>query len=86
MSLPKTVVIIYGNAGGGTPIMQLVPNAALDLPLHILARASSLTETVVVFHPVATLLEDAGVEREVARRLSAGQTEPIDKLRADSSA
>lgn len=41
LDLPATVVVIYGNPKGGTPVMQEFPNAALDLPLRVLVREAS---------------------------------------------
>ena len=38
MQLPPTVVLIYGHARGGTPVMQAAPETALDLPLRVLVR------------------------------------------------
>lgn len=36
MDLPPTIVILFGNARAGTPLMQARPTVAIDLPLKIL--------------------------------------------------
>jgi uncharacterized protein (DUF302 family) len=36
LSLRDTQLVIFGNPAGGTPVMDAVPVAALDLPLKIL--------------------------------------------------
>jgi uncharacterized protein (DUF302 family) len=36
LDLRDTKVVIFGNPKGGTPVMQSVPLAALDLPLKVL--------------------------------------------------
>ena len=36
LTLRDTTVVIFGNPKGGTPVMEAVPTAALDLPLKIL--------------------------------------------------
>lgn len=36
LALRPTVLVVFGNPRGGTPIMQAVPEAALDLPLKAL--------------------------------------------------
>lgn len=36
LSLRPTVVLMYGNPAGGTPVMQAHPSAAIDLPPRIL--------------------------------------------------
>jgi uncharacterized protein (DUF302 family) len=82
LDMPATVVIIYGSPKGGTPIMTAVPDAALDLPLHVLVRAASSAETIVAFHPIATILETAGVSPDNARRLAPAQALIADGLRS----
>jgi len=72
MSMPPTVVLIYGHAKGGTPIMQAQPRAALDLPLKVLAREAD-GKTLVAFHPVSSTLEKAGVPAHLASRLEPAQ-------------
>lgn len=39
LELPETKLVIFGNPLVGTPIMQAVPLAGLDLPLKVLVRA-----------------------------------------------
>jgi uncharacterized protein (DUF302 family) len=39
LSLRDTQLVIFGNPAGGTPVMDAVPVAALDLPLKILVFA-----------------------------------------------
>ncbi len=36
LSLRPTVVLMYGNPAGGTPVMQAHPSAAIDLPPRVL--------------------------------------------------
>jgi uncharacterized protein (DUF302 family) len=38
LEMPATQVIIFGNPKAGTPLMQAVPDIALDLPLRVLVR------------------------------------------------
>ena len=73
LDLPPTLVLVYGHPRGGTPIMQAVPSAALDLPLRVLVREALPTRTVVAFHPIAEMLAAAGVAPEIARRLEPAQ-------------
>ena len=72
LSMPPTVVIIYGNAKGGTPIMCVAPRAALDLPLRVLVREVP-SGCAVAFHPMAPLLRKAGVPDELAHKLDLAQ-------------
>jgi uncharacterized protein (DUF302 family) len=72
LEMPPSVVLIYGHARGGTPIMQAAPNAALDLPLRVLVRQAD-GHAVVAFHPIAPLLQAAGVPEALAARLQPAQ-------------
>ncbi|HEX3617222.1 MAG TPA: DUF302 domain-containing protein [Solirubrobacteraceae bacterium] len=54
LELRDTVLIIFGNPAGGTPVMEAAPLAALDLPLKLLVwdesgqtQVSYLTPTVL---------------------------------------
>ena len=37
LSMPPSQLLVFGNPQAGTPLMQAVPTAALDLPLKVLA-------------------------------------------------
>ena len=67
MSLPSSVVLIYGHARGGTPVMQAAPAAALDLPLRVLIRETDRGETVIAFHPARQMLAHHTYSRRVGR-------------------
>ena len=72
LAMPPTVVMLYGNPKGGTPIMLAAPQAALDLPLRVLVREEE-GRVLVSFHPVAEMLKQAGVSDELAARLEPAQ-------------
>ena len=73
LTMPPAVVLIYGNAKGGTPVMQAVPQTALDLPLRVLVREDTDGHAVVSFHPVIPMLQRAGVPDGLAVRLDPAQ-------------
>jgi len=73
LAMPPTMVLIYGNPKGGTPIMLAAPNAALDLPLHVLIREGDGSGCVIAFHPIVPLLTEAGVSQELAAKLEPAQ-------------
>jgi uncharacterized protein (DUF302 family) len=73
LNMPPATVLIYGKAEGGTPIMLAAPNAALDLPLHVLVREDGPGRTIVCFHPIAAQLEALGAEPAAAARLQPAQ-------------
>ena len=73
LSMPPTLVIVYGHPRGGTPVMLASPHAALDLPLRVLIRVEPTAGTFVAFHPIGIELADVGVAPEIARRLAPAQ-------------
>jgi uncharacterized protein (DUF302 family) len=85
MVMPPTVVLIYGNPRGGTPLMLAAPQAALDLPLRILIREDSDGRVLIAFHPVAAALRDVSVPTEFVARLEAAQTALIELVRSRAS-
>ena len=72
LMMPPAVVLIYGHAKGGTPIMLAAPQSALDLPLRVLVREAG-EGTVVSFRPIAPVLLQAGVPEDLAHRLDPAQ-------------
>ncbi|MFK2875752.1 DUF302 domain-containing protein [Rhodanobacter hydrolyticus] len=75
LSMPSTVVLIYGKAEGRTPITLISPRSALDLPLHVLVREDADHRTIVGFRPIVPTPETSDVPAALAGRL-----EPAQKL------
>jgi uncharacterized protein (DUF302 family) len=73
MSMPSTVVLVYGQARGGTPVMLADPRAALDLPLRVLIREDANGNTLIAFHPIRQTLSRYQVPSELADRLAKAQ-------------
>jgi uncharacterized protein (DUF302 family) len=69
LSLPPTLVVIFGSARAGTPLMQRAPALALDLPLRILVRSDS--GVVVCFRDPAALVAPFGMSADDAAPLRA---------------
>ncbi|MFL5283820.1 MAG: DUF302 domain-containing protein [Rhodopila sp.] len=86
MAMPSALVLIYGHAKGGTPIMLAAPKAALDLPLHVLVRQREDGQTVIAYRPVVSMLRHAGVAPELAARLEPAQRLLVQALDPRSSA
>ena len=51
LELRDTVLVIFGNPAAGTPVMDAVPLAALDLPLKVLIWADGEQATVSYYSP-----------------------------------
>lgn len=73
LTMPAAVVLIYGKAQGGTPIMLASLRSALDLPLHVLVREEADGRTIVSFYAIAARLVAAGVPAALASRLEPAQ-------------
>jgi uncharacterized protein (DUF302 family) len=73
LSMAPATVLIFGNARGGTPVMQAAPAAALDLPLRVLIRQNERGETLVAFHPIKKMLEPYKVPDELTDGLAKAQ-------------
>ncbi|HEY3882232.1 MAG TPA: DUF302 domain-containing protein [Trebonia sp.] len=53
LELRETVLVIFGNPAGGTPVMDAAPLAALDLPLKVLIWDDGGQTKVSYFTPAA---------------------------------
>lgn len=80
LAMPPTILILYGNAANGTPLMLAAPRAALDLPLRVLVREAPDGRVLVAFHPAEPLLLAAGVPPELSGRLAPAQQMLIDAV------
>jgi uncharacterized protein (DUF302 family) len=61
MPLNPTEVLIFGNARGGTPLMQSVPTIGIDLPLKALVWQDTSGETWLSHNDPAWLAERHGL-------------------------
>ncbi|HEY3786425.1 MAG TPA: DUF302 domain-containing protein [Steroidobacteraceae bacterium] len=76
LSMRPTVVLIFGNARGGTPLMQAQPTLGIDLPLKALAWEDASGGTWLSYNDPAWLASrhglDSGVPAVVALREALG--------------
>ena len=70
LELRDTKVVIFGSPVAGTPVMQAVPMAALDLPLKVLIWQDG-DQTKVSYTAAAALAARYGLSDELAGRLAA---------------
>jgi len=68
LELRDTKVVIFGSPQAGTPVMDAVPLAALDLPLKILVWADG-GQTKLTYAPPRELAARYGLGDELAARL-----------------
>jgi uncharacterized protein (DUF302 family) len=82
LTLRETTLVIFGSPAGGTPVMDAVPLAALDLPLKVLIWADGDQAKVTYYSPAA-LAARYGLSADLAARL-AGIDPLTDALVASS--
>jgi uncharacterized protein (DUF302 family) len=80
LELRDTKVVIFGSPAAGTPVMEAVPLAALDLPLKVLVWDDGGQTRLAYLSPEA-LGARYGLDEELAGRL-AGITALTDALLA----
>lgn len=85
MSLPPSVVLIYGHARGSTPVIQAALAAALDLPLRVLIRETDRGEAVIGFHPVRQMRAHHAIAGELVDRLAKAQQLLVGAIQASPS-
>ena len=69
LNLRETVLVIFGSPAAGTPVMDAVPLAALDLPLKVLIWDDAGVTTVSYYGPGA-LAARYGLDRELEAKLA----------------
>jgi uncharacterized protein (DUF302 family) len=70
LALPPTMVLIYGNPKGGTPLMLAAPDFALELPLRVLVREGDGGRIYVTYNPAQSLEGKHGLPTGMTDRLA----------------
>jgi uncharacterized protein (DUF302 family) len=78
IELRETKVVIFGSPQAGTPVMEAVPLAALDMPLKVLIWSDD-GQTKVTYTAPPALAARYGLSEELAARLAGidGLTESL---------
>lgn len=71
LSMNDSRLLVVGNPKGGTPVMQAVPLAALDLPLKILVWSDADGKVWVSYNAPEYLKDRYGIPDELAKPLGA---------------
>jgi uncharacterized protein (DUF302 family) len=64
LSLRPTEVLLFGNARGGTPLMEVVQTIGIDLPLKVLVWQGAGGDTWLSYNDPAWLAQRHGVGQE----------------------
>ena len=70
LSLRPTELLIFGNARGGTPLMELVQTIGIDLPLRVLVWQDASGMTWLSYIDLNWLARRHGLDREVEATVS----------------
>lgn len=74
MQLRPTTVVIFGNAKGGTPLMQASQSIGIDLPLKVLAWEDATGQTWLAYNDPVWLTERYGIQAQGAGPAAAMRT------------
>src|SRR3954468_20990933 len=74
MQLRPTTVLIFGNAKGGTPLMQAAQTIGIDLPLKVLAWEDASGQTWLSYNDPLWLTERHGIQAAGATQANAMRT------------
>lgn len=70
LAMRPTVLVIFGNAKAGTPLMVAKPTVAIDLPLKALVWEDAAGATWLTYNMPALLEERHGLDRSLASKLA----------------
>jgi uncharacterized protein (DUF302 family) len=70
LAMRPTVVVIFGNPRGGTPLMVATPTVAIDLPLKALAWEDDQGQSWVTFNTPSLLVQRHGLDPKLALTLA----------------
>ena len=71
LSLRPTDLLIFGNAKGGTPLMQSIQTSGIDLPLKALVWQDASGDTWISYNDPSWLAKRHGLSHEVDARVHA---------------
>jgi len=74
LPLRPTTVVIFGNAKGGTPLMQASQTIGIDLPLKVLAWEDAGGQSWISYNDPVWLIERHGMEQPGATPAAAMRT------------
>ena len=82
LTMPPTIVLIYGNPKGGTPLMLSAPDFALELPLRVLVREGPEGKAYVTYNESTTLDGKHNLPAGMAEKLALAEALIADAIAA----
>jgi uncharacterized protein (DUF302 family) len=65
LTMPRTLLLVFGNPKGGTPVMVAAPSSALDLPLKALVSEEGDGKIWLSFNSPEYLAQRHGIPAEL---------------------
>ena len=85
LTLRSTDVFLFGNAKGGTPLMQSIQTIGIDLPLKMLAWQDANGKNWLAYNDIAWLAKRHGLGEDLAPAIS-GIAKALAKLAETAAA
>jgi uncharacterized protein (DUF302 family) len=70
LTMPRTLLIVFGNPKGGTPIMVAAPSSALDLPLKVLISEDAGGKVWLSYNTPEYLAKRHGIPEELVKNIA----------------
>lgn len=70
LTMPRMMLIVFGNPKGGTPVMVAAPSAALDLPLKVLVSEEADGKVWLSFNAPEYLAQRHGIPGELVANIA----------------
>jgi uncharacterized protein (DUF302 family) len=70
LTMPRLMLLVFGNPKGGTPVMVAAPSSALDLPLKVLVSEEANGKVWLSFNAPEYLALRHGIPAELVGNIS----------------
>ena len=70
LTMPRTILLVFGNPKGGTPVMVAAPSSALDLPLKTLVSEEANGKVWLSFNSPEYLAQRHGIPAELVANVA----------------
>jgi uncharacterized protein (DUF302 family) len=70
LTMPRTMLLVFGNPKGGTPVMVAAPSSALDLPLKVLVSEEDGGKVWLSFNAPEYLAQRHGIPAELVGNIA----------------
>lgn len=70
LTMPRMMLLVFGNPKGGTPVMVAAPSSALDLPLKVLVSEEADGKVWLSFNTPEYLASRHGIPAELVANIA----------------